>query len=99
MPEPKSSGEPDLGVFQGGPWHGRTRPLEAAISGGPPDLVRAPFHADGVYALAGGADAEGFLPYRWMSWARVAELQATGATALVESTQAADRLTRVKRVG
>ena len=39
----------------------------------PPDFILA--DEDGVYALAGAAGHQGYLPYRWMSWNRAAALR------------------------
>ena len=49
--------------FEGGPWRGSVRTLPAHPRGGPLDFLPVLVEDEGVYALAGGEDAEGHLPY------------------------------------
>lgn len=59
--------------LEGGPSDGRRVAVRVGSSLLPPDFILA--DEDGVYALAGAASHEGYLPYRWMSWGRAAALR------------------------
>ncbi len=62
--------------FEGGPWDRWVRLVPMRASGGPWDFQSVDRHGDGIYVLAGAEDAEGRLPYWWMTWDRAALLQA-----------------------
>ena len=64
--------------FEGGPRHGTAAVVSGVGPGQPPDLIRTPGQPTGVYLLAGGARADGTLPYWWMSRTRLAALRARG---------------------
>ena len=64
--------------FERGPRHGTLSVVLGLETGQPPDLLLAPGHLDGIYVLAGGARADGSLPYWWMSRTRLAALRALG---------------------
>ena len=101
MTSPGSLSRPGgyLARFEGGPWHQRKRRLDAAPSGGPPGFVPVHVQAEGIYALAGGADAEGFLPYRRMAWGRVAEPRHGYEGPVARTPEMPRQETIIKRVG
>ena len=60
--------------FEGGPRHATHTVVLALDSGQPPDLLLTPGRPGWIYVLAGGALADGCLPYLWMPKSRVAAL-------------------------
>jgi hypothetical protein len=84
--------------FERGPWHGSVRSVPADPAGGPPDLVPVLTDGEGVYALAGGADVEGLLPYWWMPWERVAKPEPTRPEAATRTSAVPPPALRVRRV-
>ena len=74
--QPQGRRETYRARFTGGPWDRRRARLAAPMSGRPRDFVEVPEASDGAYAVAGAADAEGYVPYWWVSWASVATVQA-----------------------
>ena len=76
-PNPAATSDRYQARFEGGPWRGSVRELPAHPEGGPLDFLPVLVEDEGVYALAGGEDAEGQLPYWWISLDRAAMLQNT----------------------
>ena len=76
-PNPAATSARYQARFEGGPWRGSVRTLPAHPRGGPLDFLPVLVEDEGVYALAGGEDAEGQLPYWWISLDRAATLQST----------------------
>ena len=74
--QPQTLRETYRARFTGGPRDGRTARLGALASGRPRDFVELSDASDGAYAVAGAADADGYVPYWWVSWASVATAQA-----------------------
>lgn len=64
--------------FERGPRDATTASIVGLECGQPPDLLLSPGHLEGIYVLAGGARADGSLPYWWMSRTRLAALRALG---------------------
>jgi hypothetical protein len=64
--------------FERGPHDATAASIVGLDHGQPPDLLLVPGHLDGIYVLAGGARADGSLPYWWMSRMRLAALRAFG---------------------
>ena len=74
--QPQARRETYRARFTGGPLDGRTARLATRASDRPRDFVEVSDARDGAYAVAGAADAEGHVPYWWVSWASVATVQA-----------------------
>jgi hypothetical protein len=64
--------------FERGPRDASAASIVGLDFGQPPDLLLVPGRLDGIYVLAGGARADGSLPYWWMSRTRLAALRALG---------------------
>jgi len=64
--------------FEDGPRDSTVAFVLALESGLPPELLLTPNRPDGIYMRAGGARADGSLPYLWMPRSRVAALQRRG---------------------
>jgi hypothetical protein len=64
--------------FDGGPRDGAGAVVLGLDSGQPPDLLLTPDRPSWVYLLAGGAGADGSLPYRWMPPSRADALRRLG---------------------
>ena len=82
--QPQGRRETYRARFTGGPWDRRRARLAAPTSGRPQDFVEVSDASDGAYAVAGAADAEGYVPYWWVSWASVATAQATPTVRAVD---------------